>query len=78
MCSSDLSAVLARNADPAVNGGLTPDYVYDGVTLSNGADELILMSGSVIIDRVAYTQGFVVRGQAASLEIGRASCRERV
>jgi len=64
------SFVLARNADAAVNGGLTPDYVYDGVTLSNGADELVLMSGGALVDRVAYTSGFVVRGRAASLDPG--------
>lgn len=62
------SLLLARNADPAVNGGVTPDYVYDGFTLSNASDELVLMNGSSLIDRVAYGKGFVVRGRAASLD----------
>ncbi len=48
-------AVLGRNADPAVNGGYSPDYVYDGVTLSNGEDEILLFDAAgVMIDSVAY------------------------
>ena len=34
--------VLGNNADPATNGGVTVDYEYSGIALSNGADELVL------------------------------------
>ncbi|MEM7676540.1 MAG: lamin tail domain-containing protein, partial [Myxococcota bacterium] len=37
--------------------GFTPDYIYTGVFLANGADEVILRCGSVIVDRVAYDGG---------------------
>jgi PKD repeat protein len=35
-------AVLGRNADSATNGGIAVDYQYSGITLGNGADELVL------------------------------------
>lgn len=62
--------VLARELDPAVNGGVAADYAYDGVTLSNSADELVLSATGGLIDRVAYASGFVVRGRASSLDVG--------
>ena len=50
--------VLARNGDPAVNGGLLADYVYSGFDLGNGADEVVLLNASgQEIDRVNYDGG---------------------
>ncbi len=48
-------ALLANNGDGGTNGGLpSVDYVYSGFTLDNTEDEIVLMSGPVEIDRVAY------------------------
>ena len=47
-------AVLARNADSLINGGITPDYVYSSFTLGNDEDEIILTCEGIEIDRVEY------------------------
>ena len=50
--------VLGRDADIRTNGGVAVDYQYSGVTLSNEADEIILLDGAgQEIDRVAYDAG---------------------
>jgi hypothetical protein len=50
--------VLGRNGDTGVNGGVTLDYVYGGITLSNGDDEIELVDKlGKIQDRVAYDGG---------------------
>ncbi len=59
--------VLARNADPAVNGGLDADYGYDGMVLGNSEDEIVLLAGGIVVDRIAYSAGFVVAGASTSL-----------
>ncbi len=47
--------VLARNGDPAVNGGVNAAYVYSGLALANGADELLLFApDGTEIDRVVW------------------------
>jgi len=46
--------VLGRSAMAAVH----VDLVYDGVTLTNTEDELVLTCNDVMIDRVAYGAGF--------------------
>jgi hypothetical protein len=48
--------VLGRNANINTNGGISVAYQYSGITLSNGADEVVLEApdGS-IADTVAYT-----------------------
>lgn len=49
-------AVLARNGNPATNGGVTVNYVYGpSITLANTDDEVILTCAGIEIDRVAYT-----------------------
>tara|TARA_B100000315_G_scaffold249608_1_gene281085 strand:- start:2085 stop:3977 length:1893 start_codon:yes stop_codon:yes gene_type:complete len=51
--------VFGRNGDPALNGGLTVDYVYgDEMTLGNASDEVILLDelGNEV-DRVMYDNG---------------------
>jgi hypothetical protein len=48
-------ALLAINDDSGTNGGLPPvDYEYSGFTLDDTEDEIVLMSGAVEVDRVAY------------------------
>lgn len=57
ICPAGGYLLLAANGDPQLNGGITPDYVYSGITLTNGADELILQAGLTVVDRVAYDGG---------------------
>ena len=51
--------VLAKNNDQSLNGGVEVDYVYEGYSLSNNDDEVILLdaSGSVV-DEVHYANGW--------------------
>ena len=51
--------VLAKNNDQSLNGGVEVDYVYEGYSLSNSDDEVILLdaSGSVV-DEVHYLNGW--------------------
>jgi len=50
--------VLGRNGDPAHNGGYQPDYIYTGINLSNGSDEIELRNpANQVVDRVAYKAG---------------------
>ena len=42
---------------PLVNGGVVVDHAWAGFTLGNGADEIVLRSGGVLIDEVAYDGG---------------------
>lgn len=47
--------VLGRNANSEMNGGYLPDFVFDGFTLANTADEVILKFEGVVLDQVLYT-----------------------
>ncbi len=51
--------VLGINGDTATNGGVQVDYVYSGITLGNGSDELILLmsDGLTEVDRVEWDNG---------------------
>ena len=51
-------AVLARNADPLLNGGVTATAIFTGFSLGNGADQIVLhdWNGS-LVDEVAYLDG---------------------
>ena len=51
--------VLAKNNNQSLNGGVEVDYVYEGYSLSNNDDEVILLdaSGSVV-DEVHYENGW--------------------
>ena len=62
--------VLARNGDPATNGGVAVDYVYAGLSLANGADELLLLApDGTEVDRIGWGEGDQPRPRAgASLE----------
>ena len=49
---------LARESDPAQNGGISPDYTYGSdITLGNGDDEIIIECGETVIDEVWYDGG---------------------
>lgn len=64
--------VMARKADPASNGGVNVDYVYNGFSLANGDDEIRLVSrGGVLVDEVMYDDGVLWpddSGKAISLD----------
>ena len=50
--------VLGNNADTGTNGGVTVDYVFSGIALANGGDEVVLFDGSLAeVDRVEYDGG---------------------
>lgn len=50
--------VLGNNAQSATNGGVNVAYQYAGLTLANGADELILFdAGGGEVDRVEWDGG---------------------
>jgi endonuclease I len=51
-------AVLGRNADTTTNGGVLLNYEYSGISLANGADEILLIDpyGNTV-DSVAYDGG---------------------
>ncbi|MBW7881741.1 MAG: lamin tail domain-containing protein [Caldilineaceae bacterium] len=66
--------VLARNGDPAANGGVQSAYVYSGLTLANEVDDLLLVApDGAVVDRVAWggEEGLRVRA-GASLQRVRA------
>ncbi|MCP3920524.1 MAG: lamin tail domain-containing protein [bacterium] len=47
--------VLGREVDPGLNGGVPVDFPYAGMTLSNGADEIVLTRpDGRVVDRVRY------------------------
>ncbi len=47
--------VFARNGNISLNGGVVSDYVYNGFSLSNTEDEIILMdSEGAVVDEVQY------------------------
>ncbi|WP_299890391.1 T9SS type A sorting domain-containing protein [uncultured Lacinutrix sp.] len=52
-------AVFVASANPMTNGGITPDYVYDGTStfLGNGSDEISIQCGATVIDEVLWDNG---------------------
>jgi len=64
-------AVLVREADPALNGGVTGDYAYTNYALSNTEDEIIMEFAGIELDRVEYEDPTWpdVAGAAMSLDI---------
>lgn len=46
-------------SDSVTNGGITPDYIYDGTTtfLGNSSDEISLQCGGNVIDEVIWDNG---------------------
>ena len=49
---------MGRNADTTTNGGVLLNYEYSGISLANGADEIVLIDpyGNTV-DSVAYDGG---------------------
>ncbi len=60
--------LLARSEDSLANHGLSPDYIYGDIALSNSDDELILECDGVVIDEVTYDSVWVAEGQAIQLD----------
>ena len=60
-------AVLALSADPALNHGLTVDYVWSGFKLSNQGEPLSLTCGGTLIDDLLFTGAWVQVGVAFQL-----------
>jgi hypothetical protein len=46
--------VLARNGDPATNGGRAVDYVYPDFILSDFGDAIELVNRGMVLDRMRY------------------------
>lgn len=67
--------VLGAQDDPTLNGGVVVDYRYAGFTLSNGADEVVLVDAQgAVVDLVAYDDGVLwpdTPGAALSLHPGK-------
>ncbi len=61
--------VLGRNGDSSANGRYHCDYDYSGFTLGNKDDEIILLAGTVEIDRVEYSSSIwpVSKGNSIAL-----------
>ena len=49
--------VLARNDDPDMNGGFTPDYKYTGISLGSKQDGIGISWNNTLIDEVKYNKG---------------------
>lgn len=64
------TAVLCINSDPTINGGVSCDYQYSGVTLNNSSDKITLKLGETIIDVVEYDSGLwsITAGSSISLD----------
>jgi hypothetical protein len=61
--------VLARDGDPARNGGVSAAYVYSGMSLGNGSDEVRLLApDGTPIDEVRWGAGVLTTIPGASLE----------
>lgn len=63
--------VLGNNSDPQQNGRVRVDYVWSGFSLSNTADQIVLLApDGTLVDRVDYTSSAPwpsVPGKAACL-----------
>jgi hypothetical protein len=67
--------VFTNNADEALNGGVTPDYVYDpSLTLGNGTDGLQLYCNANLVDKVIWDDGTTfpnTDGKSMSLKVDK-------
>jgi len=58
--------IFAKNGDQSQNGGVNVDYVYNGYSLSNSDDEIVLLDNSgAIVDEVHYSNGWPFSSGAA-------------
>ncbi len=49
--------VFGSDGNGADNGDVSEDYVYSGISLSNGSDELSIIAGTTVIDTVTWDDG---------------------
>lgn len=49
--------VLGKSDNLAINGGVMVDYVYNGFTLGNSSDQIIMFCNGQLIDQVEYDGG---------------------
>ena len=72
--------VLGRNGNSGTNGGISVAYQYSGMTLANGADEIILENGSgTLVDQIYYDGGPAWPDPAgASMELSTVSVDNNV
>jgi hypothetical protein len=49
--------VFGVSSDPGLNGGMTVDYEFSGMSLGNGSDELILTNASGTLDEIVWDNG---------------------
>ena len=71
-------AVFARSNDPALNGGLEPDALFD-FGLANGGDTLRVRCNDTVIDQVTYDDGGAfpdARSRSIALDPERYDARE--
>ena len=59
--------VMGRNNNPLENGGATVDYVYNGFTLANNADQIVIVDDGTIITSLSYSGDFVASGISREL-----------
>jgi hypothetical protein len=62
--------VIGASTDVAVNGGAAVDHAWSSFVLGNGADELVLEAGGVVVDEIVWDGGPVwpsTGGRAMSL-----------
>lgn len=66
---ADGRAILGVSSDPAGNGDVTPDYVYNSVFLANDSDSLRLVDTSgAVSDFVFYEEGSILEGRSRMLD----------
>jgi len=65
-------AVLCRNADSLINGGVSCDYSYgDSIFLHNSGDEVIISDpDGNVVDVVMYPNGVTESGYSLQLDLG--------
>ena len=56
-------AVLCKNKDPKVNGGITCDYEYGNISLVNSGGLIALGDGSAYLDSLSYSESMVSEGK---------------
>ena len=65
---SNQHLVFGLNADTGINGGISVDFEYSSINLSNSDDSLVLSVNGSPLDRVAYDGTFpTVAGKSMSL-----------
>ncbi len=69
VAASGQRLVLAASGVTTINGGISPDYVYDGIVLDDTTDALVLESNGVLLDRVEWGAPGATAPVGASLSL---------